>query len=138
MDDALGSCLRVRVSAYFVVMDIRTKMQVLAEWRRYREPRSIEANLSAATDSVAKVMESMQLADQLGEEKIKEAWAEVAGEFLAKQSVPDSLRKGVLKVRVIQPAVKFTLERELKAQLLKRLQDQLGRELVKELKFFIG
>lgn len=119
-------------------MDVRTKMQVLAEWRRYREPRSLDANMSAAMDSVGKVMESMQLADQLGEEKIKEAWTEVAGEFLAKQSVPDSLRKGVLKVRVIQPTVKFTLERELKGQLLKRLQDHLGPGLVKELKFFIG
>ena len=113
-------------------------MRVLAEWRRYREPRSLDANLSDALSSVSKVMDSMQLADQLGEEKIKEAWASVAGEFLSKQSSPDSLRDGVLKVRVIQPTVKFTLERELKAQFLKRLQDQLGKELVKELKFFIG
>ncbi|QQL44401.1 DciA family protein [Sulfuriroseicoccus oceanibius] len=116
--------------------EVRAK--ALSEWRGYAEPRSIETNLRPAGDLVRVVMQKMNLSDQMDEEEVKGAWAEVAGPFLAQQSFPDSLRAGILKVRVIQPTVKFTLERELKPQLLQRLQQKLGAQVVRDLKFFIG
>jgi len=114
------------------------RLAALSEWRRYEEPRSIESNLRPASELVRIVMQKMNLSDQMDEEEVKQAWAEVAGPFLAQQSFPDSLRSGILKVRVLQPTVKFTLERELKSQLLQRLRQKLGPKVVRELKFFIG
>ena len=51
--------------------------------------------------------------------------------------MPDSLKLGVLTVRVLQPAIHHTLLME-KARLLQRLQERFGKSTVREVKFRHG
>ena len=68
---------------------------------------------------------------------MKEAWSSLAGELIAKQTEPVSLRKGCLTLKVLQPAMRFHLE-QLKPGLLRKLQEELGEENVLSLRLTIG
>jgi len=73
----------------------------------------------------------------LEEERVKEAWSSLAGELVAKQTEPVSLRKGCLTLKVLQPAMRYHLE-QLKPGLLRKLQNELGKSNVTSLRLTIG
>ena len=62
---------------------------------------------------------------------------EVAGEFVAGQTEPVSLRKGVLTLKVLQPSMRFHIEQS-RAQILARLQQALGKQKIREVRLTIG
>ena len=66
-----------------------------------------------------------------------ESWNRIAGDFISKHAEPFSLKRGVLVLRVLQPAIRFHLE-QAKGQLLKNLQKELGKAIVKQVQFRIG
>ena len=73
----------------------------------------------------------------LDEDRVKEAWSTLAGELVAKQTEPVSLRKGCLTLKVLQPAMRYHLE-QLKPGLLRKLQAELGEDHVISLRLTIG
>lgn len=111
------------------------RRQVLAEWRRYPEPRDVACHLHAAGDLVSGVLAAMGVKAQVDEESVCAGWAEAVGPFLAAHSCPVALRDGVLTVRVVQPAVRYTLEQGMGKDLLERLQQTFGASLVRGLSF---
>ena len=111
------------------------RRQVLAEWRRYPEPRDAARHLHAAGDLVCDVLAAMGVKAQVDEETVCAGWAEAVGPFLAGHSCPVALRDGVLTVRVVQPSVRYTLEQGMRKELLERLQQTFGASLVRGLSF---
>lgn len=77
------------------------------------------------------------LSDGVDEERLKTAWSTVAGEFVSKHTVPESIRAGVLVLRVVQPAMKFHLQ-QMSNKLLENLHRELGKDAVKKIVFKIG
>ena len=61
----------------------------------------------------------------------------VAGDFVSKHTVPESIRAGVLVLRVLQPAMKFHLQ-QMSGKLLENMRQELGDGVVKQIKFVIG
>ena len=94
-------------------------------------------NVSKLGDLLAGILGKLQLAEGIDEGRLRTAWREVAGEFVAGQTEPVSLRKGVLTLRVLQPSMRFHLEQS-RAQILARLQQALGRKKVREVRLTIG
>ncbi len=56
------------------------------------------------------------------------------------RSIRDLIRLlgGVLEVRVLQPSILYTLEREMKPRILSKLQAEFDRKAINEVKFRIG
>lgn len=115
----------------------RLRARVLREWRGASEPLDLNARVSLASEWVNGIMESLGVRGGLSEEKVKKAWRELAGDAIARQAEPVSLRRGCLTLKVLQPAMRFHLE-QLKGALLKRLQEELGADQVKSLRLVIG
>lgn len=111
------------------------RRHVLAEWRRYSEPRNPARHLRAAGDVARDVLTAMGVSAQMDEETVRAGWAEAVGPFLAAHSNPLSLRAGILTVRVVQPSVRYTLEQGMKRDLLARLQLRFGPEAIRDLAF---
>lgn len=109
---------------------------VLAEWRRYREPRHPDARLSRLDSALKTLLPKLGLAAAMDEAAIRRAWAEIVGDFIASQSEPDRIRGGVLHVRVHQSSVRFELERVWKVEIEKKLAERFGRVKIREVKFF--
>lgn len=86
---------------------------------------------------MAGILRDLQLDEGIEESRLREAWKEVAGGFVAGQTEPVSLRSGTLTLRVLQPSMRFHLEQS-RGQLLKRLKQRLGTETIREVRLIIG
>lgn len=109
---------------------------VLAEWRRYREPRDPGRRVSGIGSALRGLLPKLGLGDAMDENALRRAWSGIVGEFIAAQSVPDRIRGGVLYVRVHQSSVRFELERMWKAEIARKLAAEFGAGKIREVKFF--
>jgi hypothetical protein len=109
---------------------------VLAEWRRYREPRDPAARTSGISDALRGLLPKLGLGNALDEQAVRRAWSGIVGDFIASQSEPDKIRAGILHVRVLQSSVRFELERTWKDEIARKLAVQFGADKIRGVKFF--
>ena len=115
----------------------RHKKTILQEWRILPEVRK-ERPFKELSDEVGLVLEGFGLQEKFTENEVRSAWKDIVGDFIAQHTRPHSLLQRVLEVRVVQPSILYTLEREMKPQILSKLQNAFGRKAINEVKFRIG
>jgi len=101
-----------------------------------RPPRPDRAR--SVGDALADVMKKLGLGERLNEAQVLGAWREVVGDFLAQHSSPNRIVNGVLFVNVIQSAVHYELDRNLKPEILKKLRQRFGAKRIRDIKFRVG
>jgi predicted nucleic acid-binding Zn ribbon protein len=111
------------------------RKRVLEEWRGLPERPASRERCVTASDTLKKLLRKLGLTERLNEHEIRNAWREIVGDFLAEHSLPVSIREGVLTVQVIQPAVRYELDRSWKRNILRKLQDRFGARAVREVRF---
>ena len=114
------------------------RKRALAEWRGYTEPRPVLDRVSPLSALIGKVVVDLGLGERVREDEVLRAWKDLVGDFLASNSSPQSLREGVLYVRVLQPAVHFELERVWRPKIIEKLRARFGPRTVRELRFRLG
>jgi predicted nucleic acid-binding Zn ribbon protein len=114
------------------------RARVIAEWRGIPETPFTKHSAKLISEPLTRVMQSLGLGDRLREDEVKRAWKDVVGEFIASHSAPDSLREGILYVKVLQPTLHYELDRVWKPQLVQRLKQRFGARTVRDIRFRIG
>ncbi|MFT5854464.1 MAG: putative nucleic acid-binding Zn ribbon protein, partial [Verrucomicrobiales bacterium] len=114
----------------------RYKRRILQEWRILPAPRK-EREVQELSDVVGGVLKSLGLQEKFTENEVRVAWKGVVGDFIAQHTRPHSLLNRILEVRVVQPSILYTLEREMKPRILSKLQAEFGRKAISEVKFRI-
>jgi predicted nucleic acid-binding Zn ribbon protein len=109
---------------------------VMAEWRRYREPRDTAQRAAGLADALRGLLPKLGLGQSLDEHAIRKSWSGLVGPFIAGQSEPDRIRAGVLYVRVHQSSVRFELEQVWKAEIETKLAAEFGADKIRSVKFF--
>lgn len=109
---------------------------VLREWRGGDEPIR-DDSVQDSKRFIQAALKSAGAADGIDEERLREAWREIAGDLVARHAMPDSLKKGCLTLKVLQPAMRFQLE-QMKPRLLANLKQELGDGVVKSVRFSLG
>ena len=123
--------------AFFMSSD-SLRARVIAEWRGLPEAAERKDRCSLVSDVLHKLLPRLGLNERLSEQQVKEAWLEVVGAFLAQHSVPAALSGGILTVQVLQPSVRYELERNWKSEILQKLQARFGKKVIREVKFRIS
>ncbi len=113
------------------------RAQVLRDFRGAGEPLDLDRNMSTPADLLGGILKNLRLTEGIEESRLRSAWLEVAGEFVARQTEPVSLYQGVLTLRVLQPSMRFHLE-QTRTQLLRRLKQQLGSRKVRDVRLVVG
>jgi hypothetical protein len=98
---------------------------------------NLNRNVSEAKHFVDSIVKDIGAKEGVEHQILIASWSKIAGEFVAKHTEPYSLFRGVLVLKVVQPAMRFHLE-EAKGKLLKNLQDELGKTTVKQIRFQIS
>jgi predicted nucleic acid-binding Zn ribbon protein len=111
------------------------RKRVLEEWRGLPEESERRERCVPASDALKKLLRKLGLAERVSEQEIRAAWREIVGDFLAEHSLPVSVREGVLIVRVIQPTVRYELDRSWKPDVLRKLQARFDAKIVREVRF---
>ena len=110
---------------------------VIRDWQGGDIPMPLEKNSSKAGDWVEGILSSLKLSDGLEEGRIRDGWKAVAGDFVAAQTEVLSLKRGVLLLRVLQPAMRFHLEQS-RGELLRKVRAELGEKAVREVRLVSG
>lgn len=95
---------------------------VLEEWRGLPDGDGRPERCVSVKDALSALLPKLGLADRIDEQQIRDVWANLVGPFLAAHSEPAALRKGTLTVQVLQPSVRYELERAWKSELLAKLR----------------
>ncbi len=116
---------------------MRLRHSILSEWRGLPEAPLVDLPAKRLDVVLGNLVKSLGLADRMRLEDVMSAWRTVAGDFVARQTVPESCIKGVLTVRVAQPSLHHAMVME-KPKLLQKLAEQMGSGKVREIKFRHG
>ncbi|MCH7225227.1 DUF721 domain-containing protein [Haloferula sp. A504] len=115
----------------------RIRRSILREWRGGDDPVELDDHLHRATDFLGAILREAQVSEGIDEERLREMWVEIAGDFISRHASPDSLRGGCLTLKVLQPAMRFQLE-QMKPRLLANLERVAGKGVVKSIRFSLG
>jgi predicted nucleic acid-binding Zn ribbon protein len=110
---------------------------ILRDWRGGDEPAHLDERLHLPKEFLAGILRQAGASEGIDEERLREMWKEVAGDFVARHATPVSLKNGCLTLQVLQPAIRFQLE-QTKAVLLKNIQAAAGEGMVKIIRFSVG
>lgn len=110
---------------------------MVSAWRGVEEGPVKELPTFSAADLVGGIVKEAGLAERMRLEEVLGAWKEIVGDFLFQHSRPDSIARGVLMVRVLQPSVHHALAME-RPRILKRLQSVLKNSGIKDVKLKHG
>jgi predicted nucleic acid-binding Zn ribbon protein len=111
------------------------RRKVLEDWRGLPEPPDFSSRCKPIKEVMTALIPKLGLADRIDEEEMRRTWTSLVGDFLAAHSAPDSLRSGVLTVSVLQPSVRFELDRTWKTRVLSVLQQRFGAHRIREVRF---
>lgn len=115
----------------------RLRHQAITEWRGVEDGPLNNSEAVGVAALVPQILKSWKLDEKLRSDDVTAAWRDIVGDFIARQTAPDGLKRGVLTIRVLQPAVHHTLMME-KARLMAKLQERFGSSEVRDLKFRHG
>ncbi len=110
------------------------RKRILQEWRGLPSESIPETQVIIA-EILGKVVTKLGLHTRIKQEEIIETWNELVGDFLAAHSEPQQLSHGILSVRVLQPTIRYELDRVWKKELLQKLQARFGSKLIRDVRF---
>lgn len=110
------------------------KRFVVEEWRGLPDNTKPDRQI-AVSDLVSKLVTKLGLGERISEGEIASSWKGIVGPFLAEHSTPSRLVDGVLQIQVLQPTIRFELERNWKREILSKLQARFGKKVIREVKF---
>ena len=113
------------------------RRRVLREWRGCDPTAGSADNVRHASEFLDAVLDGSRTAEEIGVERLREAWSALAGELVAGHCEPVGFRDGEVRLRVLQPAMRFHLE-QIKPLLVRRLRAELGDERVASVRFELG
>ncbi|MBK9148091.1 MAG: DUF721 domain-containing protein [Flavobacteriales bacterium] len=88
-------------------------------------------NEQSLAEAIGHLVDGTGMRERLDEAAITEAWPEVAGAMVARHTTAIRLRKAILRISVDSAPLRHELS-YLRADILARLNERAGREVVKE------
>ena len=111
--------------------------ELISEWLGCNKPTNLGKNISEAGAWIDDILKKQFFAESLNEEEVKSAWKDVAGDFIAANTHPVSVKDGNLVLRVTQPAMRFHLE-QMKPEVLRKIKARFGANKIHSVKFTLG
>ncbi len=115
----------------------RLRHAMISAWRGVDEGPIIDVPVRSVAELVGQVVAQAGIGDRLKLEEVLAAWRGIVGDFLFQHSRPDSIQRGVLMVRVLQPTVQHVLAME-RPRILARLKAQLKNSGIKDVRLKHG
>jgi predicted nucleic acid-binding Zn ribbon protein len=88
-------------------------------------------------DVLGKLLPKLGIATRIKESDILSAWSGIVGDFIAQHSQPERLVNGTLQIRVMQPSVRYELDRVWKPEIIRKLREQFGERTIRDIKFIL-
>jgi len=120
---------------------VTLRQRALAQWRGWNwtgEETARKASGKTAGDVLPKVLAGLRMSDRLAEAEIVKVWNQQLDPNIAAHAQPAGIRKGTVFVNVDSSVWLDELVRYRRREILERLQNSFGRELIKRISFRLG
>jgi predicted nucleic acid-binding Zn ribbon protein len=116
------------------------RAKVLNEWQPSFGDANAHAQRSAssANQLVPLVMKQLGLEERLQQSQVFYLWPTIVGSDIARHAQPVSLRNGLLVVSCDHPMWLQEITRYSKPLILQKVQERLGKKVVRDISFRIG
>lgn len=111
------------------------RRHVLEEWRGLPD-RARPERLTDSASAIQDLVKRLGLSERIDEAEIAAEWKAIVGDFLAEHSKPARLQQGILVIQVVQPTIRFELERTWKKQIIAKLKERFGTSTIRDVKFY--
>ena len=119
----------------------RARRRVLAEWRRMDLTEAERARVSAGrplSDIIPRIMERLRIDKRQSESQIVTLWKQIVDPRVAAHSQPVGLVRGTLFVSVDNSVWLEEIIRYRRREIIERVQDAMGKDVVKKISFRVG
>ena len=119
----------------------RARRRVLAEWRRTDLTEVERARVSAGrplADIMPRVLERLRIEKRKAESQIVTIWQQIVDPRIAAHAQPVGLVRGTLFVTVDNSVWLEEIIRYRRREIVERVQDAMGKEVVKKISFRVG
>ena len=127
----------VRMARKFKTKHSILRQQLIDEWRGLKSPDSIIPHKEISNE-VSTALKSLGVSNLLSEDDVVNAWNQIMPPVITENTKPTGYRNGIIEVSVLQPSIHYTLDRQMKPEIIKKLQNLFGREKVKGVIFRVG
>lgn len=93
------------------------------------------SNQSSLKEAIQELLNAYRLNAGLQQVQVKELWHNMMGPYIAKQTEKIKLDNGVLHVKITSAALKNELMM-MRSKIIEKLNTELKRELIKEIKIW--
>lgn len=116
---------------------MRLRHALIAQWRGIDAGPIQDLPAKKLGNVLDKVVKDLGLSERMQLEDVLAAWRTAAGDFISRHAKPESVARGILTVRVLQSSVHHALSME-KTRLVAKLNEQLGKSAIKDIRFRHG
>jgi hypothetical protein len=127
----------VRMARKFKTKHSILRQQLIDEWRGLKSPDSIIPHKEISNE-VSTALKSFGVSNLLSEDDVVNAWNQIMPPVITENTKLTGYRNGVIEVSVLQSSIHYTLDRQMKPEIIKKLQNLFGREKVKGVIFRVG
>lgn len=133
----LAMMATVRMVRKFKTKHSILRQQLIDEWRGLKSPDQISLPKEISGE-VSAALKGLGVSDLLTENDVVKAWNQIMPPVITENTKPTGYRNGMIEVSVLQSTIFYALDRQMKSDIVKKLQNLFGRERVKGVVFRLG
>ncbi len=127
----------VRMARKFKTKHSILRQQLIDEWRGLKSSEETDPP-KEISDVVSAALKGLGVSNLLSEDDVVRAWNQIMPAVITENTRPTGYRNGMIEVSVLQPSIHYALDRQMKPEIVKKLQNLFGREKVKGIVFRVG
>ena len=116
---------------------VHLKRKLLEEWRGLPLPRKTKPAKSLSNE-VGEALDILGVGSSITESDVMSAWNEMMPKVISENTRPTAFQNGYIEISVLQPSILYTLDRQMKMDIIKKFQGVFGKSNLKGVNFRLG
>ena len=113
------------------------KRKLLEEWRGLPLPRKTKPAKSLSNE-VGNALDLLGVGASITETDIMAAWNDMMPKVISENTRATAFQNGYIEISVLQPSILYTLDRQMKMDIIKKFQSVFGKSNLKGVNFRLG
>ena len=118
-------------------LKVHLKNKLLEEWRGLPLPKKIKP-VKSLSNELGSALKLLGVGSSITESDIMSAWNEMMPKVISENTRPTAFQNGYIEISVLQPSILYTLDRQMKMDIIKKFQGVFGKSNLKGVNFRLG
>ena len=116
---------------------VHLKNKLLEEWRGLPLPKKTKP-VKSLSNELGSALKLLGVGSSITESDIMSAWNEMMPKVISENTRPTAFQNGYIEISVLQPSILYTLDRQMKMDIIKKFESVFGKSNLKGVNFRLG